>query len=87
LATRCRAALEVDGEGVWCQRRRFEVPAELTASPYQELQIESGTGDFKFAGALCFPKFVKGGAASPRRAKLALEVGARGWLLEHRVRG
>jgi hypothetical protein len=33
-----------DGEAVWCRCRRFEVPAEVAASPQQELQIESGTG-------------------------------------------
>jgi hypothetical protein len=30
-----------DGEVVWSQRRRFEVPTELAASPRQELQIET----------------------------------------------
>src|SRR5271169_6758826 len=53
-----------DGEVVWSQCRRFEVPAELAASPQQELQIESGTGDHRFASALCFPKFAKEGAAT-----------------------
>ena len=33
-----------DGEVVWYQRRRFEVPAVVAASLYQELQIESGPG-------------------------------------------
>jgi hypothetical protein len=32
-----------DGESVQAQCRRFEVPAEIAASPLQELQIESGT--------------------------------------------
>ena len=53
----------VDGEVVWYQCRRFEVPAEFAASSYQKLQIESGTGIFEIASALCFPKFVKSGAA------------------------
>jgi hypothetical protein len=37
-----------DGEVVWSQCRRFEVPAEFAAIPRQELQIESGTGIPKF---------------------------------------
>ena len=49
-----------DGEVAWYQCRRFEVPAELAASSFQELQIGSGTGDLEFASALCFPKFAKG---------------------------
>ena len=52
-----------DGEVVWYQCRRFEVPAEAAARPGQELQIESGTGIPNFASALCFPKFAKEGAA------------------------
>jgi hypothetical protein len=35
----------VDGEAVWSQCRRFEVPAEVAANLRQELQIESGTGE------------------------------------------
>src|SRR5262249_47714764 len=48
-----------DGEVVWYHCRRFEVPAEIAASP-------TGTSNRKrhwnhgFASALCFPKFVKG---------------------------
>jgi len=36
--------IDADGEVVWYQCRRFEVPAGFAASPQQELQIESGTG-------------------------------------------
>jgi hypothetical protein len=41
----------------------IEVPAPRAANPIQELQIGSGTGINRLAGAHDFPKFVEVGAA------------------------
>jgi hypothetical protein len=64
-------ALEADGEVVWDQWRRFEVPAEIAASSEQELQIESGHWHFRFASAPCFPKFAKERAAKAHELRKA----------------
>jgi len=60
-----------DGEAVWSQCRRFEVPAEAAANVRQELQIESGTGEFRVSSALCFPKFATEVAAITRELRKA----------------
>jgi hypothetical protein len=67
-----RNATRADGEAVWYQCRRFEVPAELAASPRQELQIESGTGILNLLAPFASEVRKKGAAAGTNFGKRAL---------------
>jgi hypothetical protein len=70
LWVRETGAWKADGEAVWYQRRRFEVPAVIAASFHQELQIESGTGILSLLVPF-FPKFVDDGAAAVNELRKA----------------
>jgi hypothetical protein len=74
--------IDADGEGVWYQCRRFEVPAAIAASSFQELQIEDGTGIKYICSCPCFPKFaikwaLRWGANFGKRARVHPWAGAK----------
>src|SRR5579871_272264 len=80
----CRMACDADadGKGVPEQCRRFEVPAEVAASPSRELQIESGTGIICLLVPFAFRSSRKGGRCDGARTseggqEYALAAGAK----------